>query len=134
MPVGSILVAKIILPETEKAISIDDVKMDNKGQNTNVIDAVVSGANTGMSMVMGIAASLVAIIGLVALINLILGAVNLSLETIFSYVFAPFGFLMGLDAQGALQEGMLLGQKLALNEFIAFDKSRDFDLGLYFPK
>ena len=126
VPIGSILVAKMILPQTEKALSIDDVKMDNKGQNSNVIDAVVSGANTGMSMVMGIAASLVAIIGLVALANLILGAVNLSLETIFSYVFAPFGFLMGLDVQGALQEGMLLGQKLALNEFIAFDTLGSF--------
>ena len=50
----------------------------------------------------------------------ILGAVRLDLETIFSYVFAPFGFLMGLDAENILQEGMLLGQKLALNEFVAF--------------
>ena len=111
VPVGSLLVAKMILPETETTLSIDDVKMDNKGQNSNVIDAVVSGASTGMSMVVGIASSLVAIIGLVALVNLILGAINLSLETIFSYLFAPFGFLMGLDAQSALQEGMLLGQK-----------------------
>ena len=121
VPVGSLLVAKMILPETEDALSIDDVKMDNKGQNSNVIDAIVSGANTGLSMVLGIAASLVAIIGLVSLINLILGKVNLSLETIFSYAFAPFGFLMGLGVEDALKEGMLLGEKLALNEFVAFD-------------
>ena len=130
VPVGSLLVAKMILPETEKAVSIDEVKMDNKGQNSNIIDAVVSGANTGMSMVMGIAASLVAIIGLVSLVNLVLGAVDLNLETIFSYVFAPFGFLMGLDTQSALKEGMLLGQKLALNEFIAFDTLGSFIDGL----
>ena len=126
VPVGSILVAKMILPETEAAVSIDDIKMDNKGQNSNVIDAVVSGASTGMSMVISIASSLVAIIGLVALINLILGFVNLSLETIFSYVFAPFGFLMGLDVENAMKEGMLLGQKLALNEFVAFDTLGSF--------
>ena len=120
VPVGSILVAKMILPETQEALSIDDVKMDNKGSNSNVIDAVVGGASTGMSMIVGIASSLIAVLGLVALINLILGVVRLDLETIFSYVFAPFGFLMGLDAENILQEGMLLGQKLALNEFVAF--------------
>ena len=120
VPVGSILVAKMILPETQEALSIDDVQMDNKGSNSNVIEAVVGGASAGMSMIIGIAASLIAVLGLVALINLILGVVRLDLETIFSYVFAPFGFLMGLDAENILQEGMLLGQKLALNEFVAF--------------
>lgn len=120
VPIGSILVAKMILPEKEQALSIDDVKMDNKGQNSNVIDAVVSGASTGMSMIVGIGASLIAVIGLVTLINLILGFAHLDLETIFSYAFAPFGFLMGLDTQNALVEGTLLGQKLALNEFVAF--------------
>ena len=120
VPVGSILVAKMILPETQQALSIDDVKMDNKGSNTNVIDAIVGGASTGMSMIIGIGSSLIAVLGLVALINLILGFVHLNLGTIFSYVFAPFGFLMGLDIKSSLQEGMLLGQKLALNEFVAF--------------
>lgn len=120
VPVGSILVSKMILPEVDTPLKLEDVKMDNKGQNANVIDAVVGGASTGMSMIIGIASSLIAVLGLVALINLILGFVHIDLETIFSYVFAPFGFLMGLDTQSALQEGMLLGQKLALNEFVAF--------------
>lgn len=120
VPFGSILVAKMILPEIQAPLSIDDVKMDNKGSNANVIDAIVGGASTGMSMIIGIASSLIAVLGLVALINLILGFANLNLETIFSYLFAPFGFLMGLNTQEALQEGMLLGQKLALNEFVAF--------------
>lgn len=120
VPFGSILVAKMILPEVQTPLSIDNVKMDNKGTNANVIDAIVGGASTGMSMIIGIASSLIAVLGLVALINLILGFVGLDLETIFSYLFAPFGFLMGLNTQEALQEGMLLGQKLALNEFVAF--------------
>lgn len=126
VPVGSILVSKMILPEKEQALAIDDVKMDNKGQNSNVIDAVVSGASTGMSMIVGIASSLVAVLGLVALINLILGFVGISLEQIFSYVFAPFGFLMGMDVQNAMMEGTLLGQKLALNEFVAFGNLGSF--------
>lgn len=130
VPVGSILVAKMILLEMGQTIPIDDVKMDNKGTNTNVIDAVVSGASTGMSMIVGIASSLIAVLGLVALINLVLGFVHLDLETIFSYVFAPFGLLMGLDTENILQEGMLLGQKLALNEFVAFGNLGTFIEGL----
>ncbi len=120
VPVGSILTAKMLLPQTEKAKSITDVKMDNKGNNANVIDAIAEGAGTGMQMVISIAASLVGIIGIVAVINMILGIAGISLEQIFSYVFAPFGFLMGLDANEILMEGSLLGNKLIVNEFVAF--------------
>ena len=120
VPVGSILVAKMLLPQTEKTQSISEVKMDNKGNNTNVIDAIAEGAGTGMAMVISIAASLVGIIGIVAVINMILGFVGISLEQIFSYLFAPFGFLMGLDTSHILMEGSLLGNKLIVNEFVAF--------------
>ena len=73
-----------------------------------------------MQMVISIGASLVAIIGLVALINMVLGIAGISLEQIFSYIFAPFGFLLGLDGKDALMEGTLLGQKMIMNEFVAF--------------
>ena len=120
VPVGSILVAKMILPQTETAQPISDVKMDNKGNNANVIDAIAEGASTGMQMVISIAASLVGIIGIVAVVNMFLGFAGIRLEQIFSYVFAPFGFLMGLDGGNVLMEGSLLGNKLIVNEFVAF--------------
>ena len=120
VPVGSILVAKMILPQTQTAQSISDVKMDNKGNNANVIDAIAEGASTGMQMVISIAASLVGIIGIVAVVNMFLGFAGIRLEQIFSYVFAPFGFLMGLDSSNVLMEGSLLGNKLIVNEFVAF--------------
>lgn len=120
VPVGSILISKMLLPQTEPVMAITDVKMDNKGDNSNVIDAIAEGAGTGMQMVISIAASLVGIIGIVAVINMLLGFAGISLEQIFSYVFAPFGFLMGLDGQNILMEGTLLGNKLIVNEFIAF--------------
>lgn len=53
VPIGSLLVSKMILPEKEQPLSLDGVKMDNKGQNGNVIDAMCAGASTGMSMVIG---------------------------------------------------------------------------------
>ena len=71
-------------------------------------------------MVLGICVALIAVIGMVALVNMILGFAGLSLEMIFGYVFCPFGYLMGFDTVTAMQEGTLLGQKLALNEFVAF--------------
>lgn len=122
VPIGSILIAKMILPQTEEVKAISDVKMDNKGNNSNVIDAIAEGAGIGMQMVISIAASLVAIIGIVAVINMILGFAGISLEQIFSYIFAPFGFLMGLDTQHILMEGTLLGNKLIINEFVAFQE------------
>ncbi len=120
VPIGSIMVSKIVLPQTEEAKSITDVKMNNKGNNSNVIDALAEGASTGMQMVISIGASIVGFVGIVAVINLFLGFFNITLSDIFSYVFAPFGFLLGLDGSNILMEGSLLGNKLILNEFVAF--------------
>ncbi len=122
VPIGSIMISKIISPQTEHAKSITDVKMDNKGNNTNVIDAMAEGANTGMQMVISIGASIVGFVGIVAVVNLILGVFHVNLAQIFSYVFAPFGYFMGLDMQNVLFEGTLLGNKVILNEFVAFQE------------
>ncbi len=136
VPIGSIMVAKMLLPQTEQVHEISEVKIDNKGNNSNVIDAIAEGAGTGMQMVINIAAALVGFIGIVAVINLFLGLAGISLEQIFSYVFAPFGFLMGLDFGDVLTEGTLLGNKLILNEFVAFQdlgktlSSMDYRTGL----
>ncbi|MSU08967.1 NupC/NupG family nucleoside CNT transporter [Veillonellaceae bacterium WCA-693-APC-5D-A] len=123
---GSILISKIILPEVETAESLDELAIDGKGSNSSPIEAVINGASVGVTIVIGISASLIAIIGLVALLNMILGFAGLSLEIIFGYIFAPFGYLMGFDGAAALQEGTLLGQKIALNEFVAFSNLGSF--------
>ncbi|HGN5067618.1 TPA: NupC/NupG family nucleoside CNT transporter [Streptococcus pyogenes] len=122
VPIGSILIAKILLPQTEPVQKIDDIKMDNKGNNANVIDAIAEGASTGAQMVFSIGASLIAFVGLVSLINMMLSGLGIRLEQIFSYVFAPFGFLMGFDHKNILLEGNLLGSKLILNEFVSFQQ------------
>ena len=126
---GSIAVSKIIYPEIEISKNVEDVSMDNKGDNENLIGAVTEGAMNGMNSAMAIGASLIAIIGLVALVNGILGAIggavgigSLSLEKIFAYVFSPLGFIMGLSGDDILLAGQLLGSKLVLNEFVAFQQ------------
>lgn len=125
VPIGSILIAKILLPQTEPVQKIDNIKMDNKGNNANVIDAIAEGASTGAQMAFSIGASLIAFVGLVSLINMMLSGLGIRLEQIFSYVFAPFGFLMGFDHKNILLEGNLLGSKLILNEFVSFQQLGD---------
>ncbi|MGL6106399.1 NupC/NupG family nucleoside CNT transporter [Romboutsia sp.] len=130
VPLGSIIVSKLMLPETEidKSLALDEaatstsegINIDNKGDNANLIAAISQGAGDGLNMALGIGASLIAIISLVALVNGALGVVGLSLEQILSYLFAPIGFLMGLPKQDILTASQLLGSKLVLNEFVAF--------------
>lgn len=136
VPFGSIAISKVLLPELETAKNIEDVSMDNKGNNENLIGAVSEGAMNGLQSALAIGASLLAIIGLVALVNGFLGIFGLTLQQIFSYVFSPIGFLMGLDGQEIFRAGQLLGEKLVLNEFIAFQtlgqviESLDYRTGL----
>lgn len=157
VPLGSIVISKILMPETEKVtekeldisadtsigeaecvmtVVEDDVSIDNKGDNANLISAISQGATDGINMALGIGASLIAIIGLVALVNGVLGIVGLSLEKILSYLFFPIGFLMGIPKEHILTASQLLGSKLVLNEFVAFGqlgeilKSLDYRTGL----
>ena len=121
VPVGSIILSKIILPQKENTAATP-VKLDNKGTHANVVDALVDGASTGMSMVLAIAAGLVGIIGMIALIDLVLGFLGFQLADLFGRIFSPFGYLLGLDGAAVQLEGRLLGMKLITNEFIAFQE------------
>lgn len=125
VPIGSIAIAKILLPESEKDMvkSLEEVSVSiEKDSDSNLLGAIADGAMSGLQTVLAIGASLIAIIGLVALVNGFLGIFNLSLEQIFSYIFAPLGFLMGVDSNEILTAGQLLGSKLVLNEFVAFQQ------------
>lgn len=120
VPMGSMAIAKILTPETEKAEDMDNLAIDNKGDNANILSAISEGAINGMNTALAIGASLIAILGLVAIVNMVLANFGFSLEQIFSYIFAPFGFLMGLEGSEIFTAGQLLGSKLILNEFVAF--------------
>ena len=120
VPLSSIIVSKLLVPETNKEATVKEVVMDRKGGHTNIMSAISEGATNGMQMALGIGASLIAITGLVALINGALGIFGLSLQQILSYLFAPLAFLMGIDPQHVLTSGQLLGTKMVLNEFVAF--------------
>ncbi len=120
VPLGSIIISKILIPEVEVTSGIDNLKIDNKGDNENLISAISEGASAGLSMALGIGAILIAIVALVAMLNGFLGIFGVSLEGILGYAFAPIGYLMGVPNDQVLLAGQLLGSKMALNEFVAF--------------
>ena len=120
VPLSSIIVSKLLIPETDKEATVKEVVMDRKGGHTNIMSAISEGATNGMQMALGIGASLIAITGLVALVNGTLGLVGLSLQQILSYLFAPLAYLMGINPDHVLTAGQLLGSKMVLNEFVAF--------------
>lgn len=120
VPLSSIMVSKLLIPETQQEEVVENVVMDRKGGHTNIMSAISEGATNGMQMAFGIGAALIAITGLVALVNGGLGIIGLSLQQILAYLFSPLALLMGLDPSQILTAGELLGTKMVLNEFIAF--------------
>ena len=121
VPFGSIVLGKIILPEKEENESVNKVDVDRHSAGSNVIEAMSNGALDGWMVVMAIASSLVAINGMVALIDGGLSFAGLELKQIFGWIFYPVAFLMGLDASFTDVAGQILGCKLILNEFVAYD-------------
>lgn len=120
VPFGSIMISKILLPQTEEVTEIGDIQIDNKGDNENILSALTEGGMTGLQVAVSIAATMMVMISAVALINGVLGVFGLSLEQILGTLFAPLGALMGLDGAYIKEAGQLLGSKLVLNEFVAF--------------
>lgn len=124
---GGLLMAKIITPETEEPKN-DLEELNLKSANhVNVIDAAADGAAEGMKFALSIGAMLVAFIALIGLINGMLGAIGgwvgfegLTLQVILGYLFAPIAFILGVPWSEAQLAGSFLGQKLVLNEFVAY--------------
>lgn len=126
---GGLLMAKLLEPETEKPVGIlpDAELADKEHKPVNVIDAAAVGAGDGLSLAMNVGGMLIAFIALIALVNTILGSVGglfgleaLTLQQILGYAFAPIAFLLGIPWSEAMQAGSLLGQKLVVNEFVAY--------------
>ena len=119
VPVTSIALGKIIMPETEQPIQVEDLAT-TKSEAVNAIDALAAGAYQGIQLIIGICATLAAMISFVALGNGILSNFGLSFEQILGLIFSPFGYLLGLEEQYVTLAGKLLGTKIILNEFVAY--------------
>jgi CNT family concentrative nucleoside transporter len=118
---ATILLAKMLIPETEQPETAGEVKVEIEKPGVNVIDAAARGAADGLQLALNIAAMLIAFLALIALVNGVLGAFGApTLERLFGYVFAPIAWLLGVSWKDASAVGSLLGTRLVLNEFVAF--------------
>ncbi len=124
-PAGLIM-AKMMIPETETS-AITDFEMTKDQDATNVIDAAARGASDGLKLALNVGAMLLAFIALIAMLNGLLGFIgelfghsSLSLESILGFIFSPLAFAIGVPWSEALTAGSFIGQKLVLNEFVAY--------------
>lgn len=118
---AAIVTAKIMVPETEKPLTIDAQGIKIKVDDKNVLDAAARGAGEGVYLALNVAAMLVAFVAFVSMFNYIFGLFGTSMEGILGTIFKPFAFLLGVPWEESGKVGVLLGQKTVLNEFIAYD-------------
>jgi CNT family concentrative nucleoside transporter len=125
---GALVIAKIVFPETEESQTMGEVKLEIKSHYTNVIDAVSHGAGEGFKIAMNVIAMLIGFIAVIACIDfLLVGAghlvglpFELTLNWVFGKIFYPMAWAMGVPEADVANAGTLLGQKLTINEFVAF--------------
>ncbi|WP_172910732.1 NupC/NupG family nucleoside CNT transporter [Photorhabdus heterorhabditis] len=126
---GGLLFAKLMVPETEKPRDTVDAMslVAEEDRPANIIDAAASGAAAGMQLALNVGAMLLAFVALIALVNGILGGIGawwdypqLSLELVLGWICAPIAYLIGVPWNEATVAGSFIGQKLVVNEFVAF--------------
>lgn len=125
---GALVIAKIVFPETQESQTMGTVKLEVKSEYSNVIDAVSHGAGDGFKIAMNVIAMLIGFIAVIACIDWILVSIghlfnpdfNLTLNWIFGKIFYPMAWAMGVPGADINNVATLLGQKLTINEFVAF--------------
>jgi len=134
---ASILIAKILLPETEKS-KTDNATVSMERKTSNMFDAIFEGTSDGLMLALNVGAMLISFLALLALLdsglaygsslfNSLLASMGFSLQIpalsvnlFFAYLFSPFGYLLGFTGTEALEAGQLLGTKVAVNELVAY--------------
>ncbi|MGD9681013.1 MAG: NupC/NupG family nucleoside CNT transporter [Candidatus Obscuribacterales bacterium] len=136
---GALVIAKIVWPETEESQTRGEVKVEVKKTNVNIIDAAAHGASDGMRIGLNVVAMLIAFIALIAMGDALVGIVgsqlhhlgmrldaigldlaHLELKDLFGLVFSPIAFLLGVPWHDAHTVGRLMGEKIVVNEFVAY--------------
>jgi CNT family concentrative nucleoside transporter len=130
---SSIMIAKIVLPETESPETNEGANIDMRPTSGNMFDAMATGTTDGLHLALNVGAMLIAFLAMLALLNSMLAfggnAINalfslqlpiLSIDLLFSYLLSPFGYLLGFTGNEAMIAGNLLGTKVAVNELIAY--------------
>jgi CNT family concentrative nucleoside transporter len=119
---GTIMMAKMLVPETGVPKTMGTVKLEVEQTDVNVIDAAGRGTGEGLQLALNVGAMLISFLALIAMVNALLGLVHLSMEQIFGWAFAPVAWVMGVPWRDAATVGNLLGTRMVLNEFVAYSK------------
>ena len=129
---ATMVIAKILMPETEESETKNHVKIKVEKTTVNVIDAAATGAADGLKLALNVGAMLLAFISIIAMLNYILESLGnvsginnlignpLNLNLIFGYLLAPLAWIIGVPWGDSTQVGALIGQKIVINEFIAY--------------
>jgi CNT family concentrative nucleoside transporter len=129
---AALVMSKILLPESEQPETLGKHVEPYYERDSGLFEAIINGANAGVRMIVGIAALLIAVLGLVALVNLGLGALgnwinpvfgwegHWSLEALFGYLFYPVTLVLGVPSDDALQVSRIIGERLIVTEVIAY--------------
>ena len=124
---AAIVISKIMFPETDESLTKGNVDVALEINEINAFQAACVGAAEGLKLALNVGAMLIAFIGLVAFVNmvmsqigLLLGFQNISMEGMLGHVFRPLAFCMGVPWQDCEIVGRLLGEKIVLNEFLAY--------------
>ncbi len=136
---GGLLMAKIVMPDQSSA---DDIKEDvdinsTKSPHTNLIMAAAVGAGDGVKLAVSIGGMLIAFVALIALVNSLfmgvgsmIGIEGLTMQKILGWIFSPIMFLLSIPWEEAQAAGALFGEKLILNEFVAFSHLTEYLSGM----
>src|SRR6201982_3466133 len=124
---GTLLMAKMLVPETEQPLTAGRVEMPPMEKESNILGCIGRGTIDGLHLALNVAAMLITFLALLALLNAMMGWVHLhvdwfpwSLQQVFGWIFAPLAWLIGIPWHDASAVGNLLGTRMVLNEFVAF--------------
>ena len=128
---GTLLMAKMLVPETEAPLTAGRVEMPQMEKESNILGAIARGTVDGLGLALNVGAMLITFIALLALLNALMGGVHnwphmgwfpQSLQTVFGWIFAPVAWLIGIPWHDATKIGDLLGTRMVINEFVAFSQ------------
>lgn len=118
VPFATLLVSKIMIPETQQSRT-QNIKIEGS-QAGNMFEAIGDGAIQGSQLALNVGAVLIAFLGLMALLNAILGLFGTSVNDLMALILQPLSWLFGIPAEESQAFASLIGTKLAMNEFVAF--------------
>ena len=123
---ASLVIAKLIYPETEKTNSLDELDLHIENNTANAMDALGNGATQGLKLAANIGAMLIAFISILSMINFTLEHfLNINLQEILGIIFSPLAWTMGIPWKEANIVGRLMGEKIVLTELIAYGSLGD---------